>query len=343
MTYSLSTYSVEEMSDDELRPIVEMLNRVAVEESPRSVDMTVGDFRMFSQAPGTVQERFMVRSSDGDVAGVGVTRFADDGTNPNLVNVAIRVSVDHRRQGVGSMLLGEAVRIADQEDRTTFHLFHFDTVPAGKAFLDRLNAKPALEMHVNVLKVADLDRDLLTGWVEQGPTLAPGYHVDIYEGRWPDEIHEEMARLYVILDRDMPQPEGHEHREWTAELVAEMQDQWSQGIDSLMALAIHDESGAAVGMSQLSRLHSDPTTWHVTTTMVDPAHRGRSLGRWVKGAVNVRALEVWDGGVYQETANAQVNAPMLAINHEMGFEHEMTVTDVEVSVEDASRYLASRS
>jgi hypothetical protein len=75
--------------------------------------------------------------------------------------------------------------------------------------------------------------------------------------------------------------------------------------------------------------------------MVDPDHRGRSLGKWLKGAVNLAALEGWDGGVYQETGNAFTNEAMLAINHAMGFRHELTMTDVEIALDDALGYVAS--
>lgn len=342
MTYLLSPYEVGDLTDGELTPIVAMLNEVAAEENPRSVDMTVDEFRMFSTSPGTVQQRFQVKTTDGDIAGVGVMRFPDDGTNADTLNVAIRVAPRHRRRGIATMLMAEAARVSREEGRTKLHLFHHDTVPAGKAFLDRIEAKPVLEMHVNVLRIEALDKDLLSAWVAEGPSKAPGYRVDVYEGRWPEEILDGMARLYSILDRDMPQPEGHEPRKWTPELISEMHDNFLGGVDSLMALAKHAESGTAVGLSHLIRRHSDPSTWMVTTTIVDPDHRGMSLGRWLKGAVNLEALAQWDGGVFQETANAFVNAPMLAINHEMGFEHELTVTDVQTSVEAVERFLQSR-
>ncbi|MFZ0015400.1 MAG: GNAT family N-acetyltransferase [Acidimicrobiia bacterium] len=158
------------------------------------------------------------------------------------------------------------------------------------------------------------------------------------ESRLPD-----IAHLYHVLERDMPMSQDFEPRDWTAEKVDEQQEHYLKGTDSLVALAIEDTTGRAVGMSQMIRRKSDPTTWVVTVTMVDPDHRGKSLGKWVKGTVNMAALGQWDGGVYAETGNAFGNEAMLAINHAMGFEHEFTITDCSIGVAEAREYLDSKT
>jgi hypothetical protein len=107
-------------------------------------------------------------------------------------------------------------------------------------------------------------------------------------------------------------------------------------------MAFDDDTAKAVGMSEMFRRRTDPTTWIVTTTMVDPDHRGKSIGKWLKGAVNLAALDAWPGGIYEETANASTNDAMLAINHAMGFRHELTTTDVELEVDQALAWVASR-
>jgi len=166
--------------------------------------------------------------------------------------------------------------------------------------------------------------------------------VDVIPGAWPESMLEDIAHLYYVLERDMPMTEGIEPREWSADLVASMQEHYQRGTQSISAVATHNESSRAVGLTQLIRRLNDPTTWIVTTTMVDPEHRGNGLGKWLKAAANLAALDRWPGGVYQETGNAVTNEAMLAINRQMGFEHELTTTDIEVEVEDARKYLESR-
>jgi GNAT superfamily N-acetyltransferase len=218
----------------------------------------------------------------------------------------------------------------------------FDTVPAADAFLTAIGGQRTLEHHLNSLRIADLDLDLLEQWVDEGPQLAPAYSVRVFEGNFPSEYLDGMAHLYLVLERDMPTPDGLEPREWTPELVHDFMEHFLQGTEALSAIAVKDDTGEVAGMSQLIRRTADPTTWHVTTTMVDPEHRGHSLGKWVKGAVNLEALTRWPGGEYQETGNASTNAAMLAINHAMGFEHELTEAEVEITVDQVESYLTSR-
>ena len=190
--------------------------------------------------------------------------------------------------------------------------------------------------------MANLDTELMNSWVERGRRNAEGYAVEVYTDAWPEDINEGMAHLYYVLERDMPLSEGQEPREWTAELVSQMHAHYLQQAQSITAVAFHEATGATVGMSQMIRRNSDPATWLVTTTMVDPPHRGKSIGKWVKAACNLAALERWPDGVYQETGNAFTNDAMLAINNAMGFEHEITITDVEISTARARDYLNTR-
>ncbi len=275
----------------------------------------------------------MVQDDSGAAFGFLSVTHSDDGLSPNILRTDISVAPSHRRQGIGTALLARAAGIAKEMGRPRLSSFHYDTVPAGAAFADAFGATPELDFHNNVLKIADLDRDLMQSWVDQGPDRAPGYSVTLVDGAYPEELLEGIAHLFFILERDMPHPDNWEPREWTGELVKQMTEHYLGAAESLTAVAVHDETSAPAGMSQLIKRQSEPTTWYVSTTMVDPKHRGHALGKWVKGAVNLEALEKWPGGQWQETGNAFTNEAMLGINHAMGFRHEYTMSDVEFDVD----------
>ncbi|MDX1468820.1 MAG: GNAT family N-acetyltransferase [Acidimicrobiia bacterium] len=339
--YTLREFQIDELDEEELARFVAFNNVLGAEAQPRHVDLTPEEFVIFTGSPGQVRKRFMVLDDEKKPVAHLQTSYSDDGSSPNILQTRLGVLPEHRRNGIGTALLVKAATAAKEMERPKLSAFHFDTVPAGKAFADYFGATPQLDFHSNAVKVADLDLDLLQSWVDQGPNRAPGYSVRVIEGVYPDELLEGMAHLYFILERDMPHPDNWEPREWTAELVKQMADHYHQGSDSITAIAIHDDSGAPVGMSQLVKRRTDPKTWFVSTTMVDPEHRGLALGKWVKGAVNLAALERWPAAEWQETGNAFTNEAMLGINHAMGFRHEFTMTDVEFDVDEVLKKTGS--
>ncbi|HEX6285957.1 MAG TPA: GNAT family N-acetyltransferase [Acidimicrobiia bacterium] len=341
MGYTITEVSIDDLSEGAFEHVVTVANALDAEAFPRHVDNTAEELRIFMNSPGLTHHRFLVHG-DGQLVALASFRYPDDGTNPDTLSCQIRVVPAHRRQGIATSLLARAVDLASDIGRKTLQGFIFDTVPASRAFIEAIGARATVDFHENVVRIADLDVELLQSWVDGGPQRAPGYSVELIEGSWPEKHFDDIAHLFHILERDMPTSDAFEPREWNAQRISELQDHYAKGVDSLSTLAIHDQTGRVVGMSDMIRRKVDPTTWIVTTTVVDPEHRGRALGKWVKGAINLAALERWDGGVYQETGNAFVNEPMLAINRAMGFEHELTMTDCLLSIEDARTYLGTR-
>lgn len=340
MSFTVSEFDIASASDAELTPLLDLVNTVEQEIHPRHVAMTSGELRMFADNPGMEEIRFVAHQRDVVVATAAFSH-PEDGTSANVLRCAIRVLPEYRRRGIGTMLLRHAVDVADAKGRTELQGFVFDTVPSGHEFARAYGADQQLDYHENVVDVTELDRDLLQSWVDQGPARAPGYSVLVMDV-WAEDMFSDIAHLFHVLERDMPMSPDFEPRHWDAKRVRELQDHYADGVDAISAFAVHDESGRAVGMTDMIRRKTDPTTWIVTVTMVEPEHRGRSLGKWIKGAANLAALDRWEGGVWEETGNAFINEPMLAINHAMGFQHELTMTGFLLPVDRARAYLDGR-
>lgn len=341
MSFTIEEFVLEDMTEEELEPIIALANSIGAERDPRYAPMSVDEFRQFSSFPGQVRTRYAARERDRGLVATAQLSFADDGSNPHLMRVDISVATTHRRRGIATALLELAARFATKTGRSTIAGFIFSTVPAAAGFVEATGGRKTLDHHMNVLRMSDLDRSLLEQWDSEGPDRAPGYSVRLIEGAYPDELLEGMTHLYHVLERDMPTPDGHEPRVYTPELVAGYLGNFLSTGDVLTAVAIDDASGNPVGLSQLFRRTTDPQTWQVTTTMVDPAHRGHALGKWVKAAVTLAGDEQWPGGEYQETGNAQTNEAMLGINKAMGFKPAFTATDVEADLEAVNAYLVA--
>ncbi len=340
--YTIQEFDVTELSGDDQRRFLDLFNQTSRERDPRHEDYNLEEMIMVFTSPGEVRSRFLVRDPEGAPVGHANAAYADDGTNPDRMRVAIVVGVEHRRLGIGSALLEAVTAVARANDRERLTSFIFDTTPASEDFLFAVGGEKTVDHHSNILPLAELSRDLMNEWTAQGPSRAPGYTVEIVEGMYPDEILDGMAHLYIILERDMPTDEGQQPRNWDRDQVTQFIGHFLDGGEMLTAVAFHEESMEPAGMSQLFRRSADPKTWIVTTTMVDPDHRGHALGKWVKGAVNLAALERWPGGEYQETGNAKTNDAMLGINNAMGFRPENTIWEVAASVDSVEEYLQGR-
>ena len=70
-----------------------------------------------------------------------------------------------------------------------------ERVPAGEAFARRVGAEPGSAIHTNRLLLADVDRDLVRKWVEHGPQRAPGYSLVTNDGRYPDDLIEQVVSV----------------------------------------------------------------------------------------------------------------------------------------------------
>lgn len=294
---------------------------------------------MIAMLPGKVRWRSRVEDDDGAPLALLGASHEDDGSNPDVLRVSIMVDPDQRRRGVGSLGLSWVVDKAKEIDRERLSGHVFDTDPTGWAFAEAVGAEKKLDFHMNVLNLSDLDFEMLAEWADDGPRRAPGYSIEVIEDEWPEQYLDDFARLWYVLERDMPMPEGHQPREWTADLMRGIIKQAIEHNDSLTAVAFEDATQRAVGLSHLIRRHADPKTWVVTTTMVEPEHRGRAIGKWVKAEVNLAAHDRWPGAEWTETGNAFTNDAMLGINHAMGFRHEYTNTNVQVTVARAEAYL----
>ena len=77
-------------------------------------------------------------------------------------------------------------------------------------------------------------------------------------------------------------------------------------------------------------------------TGVDPAHRERGLGRWLKADMLRRVLAERPGIELVETWNAGSNAPMLAINHELGFRLARVSGNWQADIDVVRKHLEER-
>jgi mycothiol synthase len=280
---------------------------------------------------------WLARSAEGELVARGfVVRFEAD-TNQHLREAGIDVLPAHRRKGVAKQLLREIVAGAGEADDIVISFFTTDRVAAAAAFLERIGAKRALTMHANQLDLSQLDRAMVREWAATRPK---GYRLEWVDGDVPESL---MTNIIVAYDTMNSAPRGDSAmQDWntTPEQLREFdRSRRATGRERRLVLAIDEDTGETAGYTELVY---DPQIPHLiwqSGTAVIPSHRGQGIGKWIKAAMLERATRDWPKATRVRTGNADVNAPMLAINTRLGFKPVWAESIWEVGTADARRYL----
>lgn len=261
--------------------------------------------------------RWMARVG-GDVVGIASASWNDTDDNRSHASVYAGVLAGHRRRGIGRELLAAAVASLP-EDRTII-----DT----DARLDHegehlLRAIGAVRRHVGRRSICPLTEDvrpLLEGWVARAKERAGGYSAVVWDGPCPDELIDAFVHAKHVMNTAPLEQLDRDDDVWTVERLREYERVFqARGLDWWTVAVRHDESGQIAGYTELHFPRRWPQYAYQEDTGVWPEHRERGLGRWLKAASALRALDERPEVELIETWNAGSNEPMLNINVAMGF------------------------
>jgi GNAT superfamily N-acetyltransferase len=265
-----------------------------------------------------VDTRHVIAEADGDVVAHGFVELDPEG-NTHLAWLQFAVADGSRRRGIGRRLVSRLVEIGAEEGRTSVGASADDGSP-GAAFLAAAGLTHRQVAHLNRLRIRDLDRALIEEWVARAPERAGGYRLLAWDGPTPPEHAEAFAVCTEVMNTAPVGDLEIQHEHMTVERLRRLEAARSEsGMTWWTLVALEEATGAFVGFTQLS--FSGWRSWAAKQqdTGVDPAHRERGLGRWLKGAMLVRLLDEKPHVTTIDTGNAGSNAPMLSINHALGF------------------------
>jgi GNAT superfamily N-acetyltransferase len=242
----------------------------------------------------------------------------------------IFVRPDHRRQGIGSSWVPLVIELMDTHGCTKVG-FSTEEAP-GHGFLKSLGADAKLVGAENRLKLGDVDWKLVERWVNDGPKRSPQTELEIHDGPLPEAMWADFAPQLTSMLNTIPFENldigtivvTPDHiRDFYARLVISQ--------ERLHTILTREPDGVISSITDMTWDPNRPTILEQRFTGVRPDARGRGLGKWIKARMLAHLHKLYPQALWVSTENAGSNAPMLAINHKLGFKQYRTGTEYQVS------------
>jgi hypothetical protein len=167
-----------------------------------------------------------------------------------------------------------------------------------------------------------MDPAVLAGHRERAQAAAgPDYRLLTWVGTCPEDLLDQFALLQTRMSTDAPAG-GLDLREdvWDGERVRAAERTFvERGMTYRVVAAQHVPTGTLAAFTALVSRSDTEEFVHQDDTLVLKEHRGHRLGMLVKTANLAELAAVQPGARRIGTWNAEENAPMLAINVELGF------------------------
>jgi mycothiol synthase len=267
---------------------------------------------------------------------IGLSMYDD---NRHMIWAEMKVLEPYRRKGYAKLLLSKVVEVADTYARTLLTFNTSSRIPAGAAFAERLGAKKGIETHTNQLVLAEVDKGLLEGWVNNSRTIAKDFELGLWTG-YPEEEIADIAKMIEVMNTAPKDDLDFEDFKMEPEALRQFEAyNKARSIEFWMMYVRHKPSGELAGYTQTTWDPENPENLYQGDTGVLPKYRGHGLGKWLKAAMIQKVIAERPVVKRIRTGNADSNAPMLTINHALGFKPYIAETVWQIEIEKLKTYL----
>jgi GNAT superfamily N-acetyltransferase/RimJ/RimL family protein N-acetyltransferase len=246
--------------------------------------------------------------------------------NLNLALIELDTHPERRHRGYGSAMLAHLEAVAREHDRNTLvteTATPYDGPPdgAGHPNVEFLVHRGFTFAIGDVMRVLDLpaDETLLQRLADEAAAHHAGYQIRQFLDRVPDELVDSFGRLIGQLNTEAPQGELTIEQEVfdEARIRADEEVFRASGRSKYTTVAVRD--GEVAAYSELVVPAHDPGRVDQWGTLAGRAHRGHRLGLATKARNLLWLQQEQPDARLLMTYNAEVNAPMIAVNEALGF------------------------
>ena len=244
-------------------------------------------------------------------------RYTED--NRDMGWFFVQVLPEFRRRGLATQLMVPILEEAVAEERTKLSAFTAKDGP-GDGFMAALGADAKQDERMSRLYVKDVDPDLMRHWIDRAPERAADYRLLSWTGPVPDDDLVRFAAHRSVMNTAPRDDFEMEDEEVTPERQRQAEKAWeSQELTWWTMCAEHIPTRQLAGYTEVFfPKYRDYMAWQGDTG-VDPDHRNKGLGSWLKAAMIVRLMDERPTVDRVDTWNAWSNAAMVGINEAMGY------------------------
>ena len=225
----------------------------------------------------------------------------------------------HRGSGYGRAIATAMADAAQADGRTRMAV----AIPDGRSeegLAKRAGMKSAYREKVSRLIFDEIDWELMESWMSRAAERASEYELLFLRSPVEDEYLEAFCDLMFVMNTAPREDYIEEEETMTPEIWRDIESKMAlTGRDILSYVARHEPTGQFAGYTTVGQKRLQPDLVDQWDTGVDPKHRNKGLGRWVKAAMALKIREMYPNVRRIDTENVGSNAPMLSINVEMGF------------------------
>ncbi len=293
----------------------------------------VEERRMKRENPFQVEYRCEI-STDGVMLSSFYGQTVKPGTpeyepNKHLFWADFYVRPDHRRRRIGASWLPVIVELMERHGCTKVGMDA--ELTAGHSFMKWIGADAGLEGAENRLDLAGVDWTMVERWAVAGAARSPRTVLETYDGPIPETMWADFApQLSAMLNTIPVENLDIGQIVVTPDHMRDFNARLELAGARPHTVIVREPDGVISGVTDVTWAPYRPAIIHQQFTGVRADARGRGLGKWIKAAMLLHLRNLYPDARWITTDNASSNAPMLAINKQLGFRQYRAATEYQV-------------